>query len=170
MSNLMKHTNHSYCHINKTENVTHNGHGNYGGSTFKTAIHATVHCLTGCVIGEMIGLMVGVTLGLHPYVSMGLSIILAFISGFSLTVFPLMKRTHISFNNATKAVWLGELLSIGVMEIVMNSIDYHMGGVCSDSIFNSTFWEALALAIPASYIAVLPVNYWLINKQIKRCH
>jgi len=142
----------------------------HGSSSFQAALHATVHCLTGCMIGEFAGLTIGVSAGLHPYVSMALSTILAFISGFSLAVFPLMRSTRMNFNSALKAVWLGELLSIGIMELVMNSIDYHMGGVRTGSIFNPRFWEALAVAVPAGFAAALPVNAWLIGKQMKNCH
>jgi len=122
------------------------------------------------MIGELVGLMIGVTAGLLPYMSMVLSTLLAFFTGFSLTVFPLMRRAKLGFTAAFKAVWLGELLSIGVMELVMNAVDYHMGGVRTGSVFNPLFWEALALAVPAGYIAALPVNAWLIGKQMKKCH
>jgi hypothetical protein len=112
----------------------------------------------------------GGALGLHPYASMALSTLLAYISGFSLTIFPLMRRARLPFKNAFRAIWLGEAISIGVMELVMNSIDYHMGGMRSASIFNPTFWAALAAAVPAGYLAAFPVNYWLIGKEMKRCH
>jgi hypothetical protein len=79
---------------------------------------------------------------------MGLSTGLAYISGFSLTIFPLMRRTKLSFKSAFMAIWLGEAISIGVMEIVMNTIDYHMGGVRSGSVANPAFWLALATAVP----------------------
>src|ERR1700722_1426588 len=77
-------------------------------SVFKTAAHATLHCLTGCMIGELASLTIGVSIGLHPYASMVLSTILAFISGFSLTVFPLMRRAILYFTASLKAIWLGE--------------------------------------------------------------
>lgn len=139
-------------------------------SSFKIAAHATLHCLIGCCIGEFLGLAIGVTLGVSPYPMMALSTALAYISGFTLTVFPLMQRAHLSFKAALKAVWLGELISIGVMEIVMNGIDYHLGGMRSGSLLNPVFWQALAAAIPAGYVAALPVNALLISKQMKRCH
>lgn len=145
-------------------------HGVHSKSSWSVAAHATLHCLTGCVIGETIGLMIGVTLGLHAYASMALATALAYITGFSLTIFPLMKRANLSFKSALKAIWLGETISIGVMELVMNSVDYHMGGVSSGSVFSPLFWKALAFAIPAGYIAAFPVNYWLISKEMKRCH
>jgi hypothetical protein len=161
----MKHTEH--CHIAEKKAEAHAGHTK---SSWNAAAHATLHCLTGCVIGETIGLMIGVTLGLHPYSSMALATVLAYISGFSLTIFPLMKRAHLPFKSALKAIWLGEAISIGVMELVMNSVDYHMGGMRAGSVGSWQFWQALMIAIPAGYIAAFPVNLWLIGKEMKRCH
>jgi len=136
----------------------------------RTVAHATLHCLTGCVIGELLGLMIGVSLGLHPYVSMGLSTVLAYISGFSLTIFPLMRSTGLKLSSAFQAIWIGEVISIGVMELIMNGIDYHMGGIRTGSVANLLFWEALAVAVPAGYIAAFPVNAWLIKRELKKCH
>lgn len=155
----------SCCKQNKVEQ-----HETQTVSSLKAAIHATVHCLTGCMIGEFIGLSFGVTMGLAPMTTMFLSTVLAFISGFSLTVFPLMRNARLDFHSAMKAVWLGELLSIGIMELVMNSVDYHMGGVSAGSVANPLFWKALAIAVPAGFIAALPVNAFLIAKQMKKCH
>jgi hypothetical protein len=159
------------CHLQNNPPVqSHAHHGGHGKTTFVAAAHATLHCLIGCVVGELLGLMIGVAIGLHPYATMILSTALAFISGFSLTVFPLMRRARLPFKSAFKAIWLGEAISIGVMELVMNSVDYHMGGVRSGSVFNPMFWQALAAAVPAGYIAAFPVNYWLIGNEMKRCH
>lgn len=165
----MQHSSHQHHDCCNKEQQT-NTHTKHDSSSFSAAAHATLHCLTGCVIGETIGLMIGVTLGLHPYSSMILATVLAYISGFSLTIFPLMKRAKLPFKAALKAIWLGEAISIGVMELVMNSVDYHMGGVRSGSILNPQFWEALAFAVPAGYIAAFPINYWLIGKEMKKCH
>jgi len=85
-------------------------------------------------------------------------------------LFPLMRNARLDFHSAMKAVWLGELLSIGIMELVMNSVDYHMGGVRAGSLANPLFWQALAVAVPAGFIAALPVNAILIAKQMKKCH
>ncbi len=162
----MEHEDHDCCAHKKID-----AHAAHKKTSFAAAAHATLHCLTGCVIGELAGLMIGVSLGLHPYTSMLLSTILAYTSGFALTIFPLMKRTKFSFYIALKTIWLGEIISIGIMELVMNSIDYHMGGMRSGSVLSPLFWQALAAAIPAGYVAALPVNYWLIGKELKKgCH
>lgn len=139
-------------------------------NSLKPALYATFHCLAGCMIGEFIGLSLGVTAGLTPMTTMFLSTILAVISGFSLTVVPLMRNAKLDFHSAMKAVWLGELISIGIMELVMNSVDYHMGGMQSGSIANPLFWKALSFAVPAGFFAALPVNSILIAKQMKKCH
>ena len=102
MINDMDHTSQSCCHTDKPA-AAHDHPGGHGGA-LKTAAHATLHCLTGCMVGELAGLSIGVTLGLHPYVSMALSTVLAFISGFSLTVFPLMRRAKFGFSSALKAI------------------------------------------------------------------
>src|ERR1700733_2485399 len=83
-------------------------------SSLSTAAHATLHCLTGCVIGELVGLMIGVSMGIAPMPMMTLSTVLAYISGFSLTIFPLMRSTGFTFRVAFTAIWLGEAVSIGV--------------------------------------------------------
>lgn len=158
----MDHATHDCCAHDHTPTQPH--------SRWSVSAHATLHCLTGCVIGEAAGLMIGVSLGLHPYIIMALATALAFITGFSLTVFPLMKRTNLPFRAAFKAVWLGELVSITVMELAMNTVDYHMGGMRAGSVLSLPFWEAMGVAIIAGYLAAWPVNAWLIGRELKRCH
>ncbi len=135
----MKHTHEAHTHdCCKTETAQHD-HGQHGKTSWRAAAHATLHCLTGCVIGEFAGLAIGVSFSISPYPMMGLSTVLAYISGFSLAIFPLMRSTGLTFNAAFKAIWLGEIISIGVMELVMNGVDYHMGGVRSGSLGNPFF-------------------------------
>lgn len=133
-----------------------------------TSIFATLHCMTGCVIGEILGLLVGVSMGLDPLHTMALAVLLAYLFGFGLTIRPLMKV--MTFKKAFKIVWVGETISIGVMEIAMNAVDYAIGGVQSGSIFSALFWIGLLAAIPAGFLAAWPVNYWLIKRSMKSCH
>ncbi len=135
-----------------------------------TSAQATVHCLSGCVIGEVAGLLIGVSLGLDVWLTMALATILAYLSGFSLGVVPLMRRESLSFREGLRVIWLGEVLSIGVMEIVMNAADYAVGGVQEGSVFSGIFWLGIAVAIPAGFLAAWPVNFWLIKRNLKACH
>ncbi len=138
--------------------------------SFKLATGATIHCLTGCAIGELAGLSIGVTLGLAPMLTMALATALGFLSGYTLGLLPLV-RTGKSWLQAFKIIWLGETISIAVMEFVMNFTDYHVGGVQANSIFEMQFWWGYLLALPAGFIAAWPVNYWLLKRNYKApCH
>ena len=138
--------------------------------TNRLAASATIHCLTGCVIGEAIGLAMGVSLGWHPLQTAVISTILAFITGFALTLFPAFKQ-GLSFRETFKAVWLGEVISIGVMEIVMNLVDYYMGGMNANSVADAIFWISLGVAIIAGFAAGYPVNYLMLKHNLKqKCH
>ena len=139
-------------------------------STARLATHSTLHCLTGCAIGELAGLMIGGTLGFSPWTTMALATFLAFVSGYTLGLLPLVREGN-GWLEAFRIIWLGETISIAVMELVMNFTDYHVGGVQVDSIFHLRFWLGFLLALPAGFIAAWPVNYWLLKRNVKQhCH
>lgn len=145
-------------------------HGGGSGSPLRLASSATLHCLLGCAIGEFIGLAVGVSLGLDPWTTMSLATVLGFLSGYTLGLRPLVK-TGMSWVAAFRTIWLGETISIAVMELVMNFTDYHVGGVQANSIFAPLFWLGFLAALPAGYLAAWPVNYWLLKRNVKKpCH
>lgn len=134
------------------------------------AAHATLHCSIGCIIGETLGLALGTTFAFSQIASMVVATALAYACGFALAVFPLMRRTGLDLPAAFAAIWLGEAISIGVMELLMNTIDYHMGGMRTGSVFNPRFWEALVVATLVAFLIAWPVNAWLIAKQIRKHH
>ena len=164
------------CHANGDAPVpvahahAHHHHGAGLGSPARLATSATIHCLTGCAIGELLGLAIGVSLGIGVWPTMILATVLAYASGFSLGLLPLVRR-GMSFAQALRTIWLGEAISIGVMEIAMNTADFHMGGIATASILDPVFWAGFAVALPAGFIAAWPVNWWLLRREIKKpCH
>ena len=148
----------------------HARHGAHGASSIRTSAHATLHCLTGCVIGEVAGLAIGVTLGLSAGWTILLATSLAYLSGMTLGLLPVMRDRHVGFVQALKIIWVGEVISIGVMEIAMNVVDYQMGGMSAPSVASWMFWRGIAFAIPAGFLAAWPVNYWLLKRNLKACH
>jgi len=135
-----------------------------------TSASATLHCLTGCVIGEVAGLMIAVSLGLAVAPTILLATGLAYLSGFTLGLLPVMRDRDKTFAEALKLIWIGEALSIGVMEIAMNTVDYHVGGMKAGSILEPVFWYGIMAAIPAGFLAAWPVNAWLLKRDLKTCH
>lgn len=150
------------------EHASHHDHGGQG--RLGTSVHATAHCLIGCAIGEFAGLAIGVQLGLGIWTTMGLATVLAFIVGLNLAALPLIRGQGMDYAAALRTIWLGEVVSIAVMELAMNATDYWLGGVAAQSLAEPVFWIGFAAAIPAGFIAALPINYWLIGRSLKHCH
>ena len=148
----------------------HGGAGGAGGGALRTSAQATLHCLTGCVIGEVAGLLIGVSLGLPVWQTIALATVLAYLSGITLGLLPVMKSQGVGMLQALRIIWIGEVISIGVMELVMNFVDYQMGGMSAPSVASWIFWRGLMFAIPAGFIAAWPVNYWLLKRELKACH
>jgi hypothetical protein len=82
-----------------------------------------------------------------------------------------MRSENIGPLQALRIIWLGEVTSIGVMEVVMNFVDYQMGGMTAPSIASWMFWRGIVFAVPAGFLVAWPVNYWLLKREIKgACH
>jgi len=140
------------------------------GNAFVTSAQATLHCLSGCIIGEIAGLMIGVALGLSVGPIIVLATSLAYLSGMALGLVPVMRNQNKTFLEALNLIWIGEVVSIGVMEIAMNAADYAAGGMQAGSIISPTFWVGVAAAVPAGFLAAWPLNWWLLKRDLKKCH
>lgn len=99
-------------------------HHQHQGNAFVTSAQSTLHCLTGCVIGEVAGLMIGVSLGIGVWPTIILATTLAYISGFTLGLVPVIRHQGKTCMEALQLIWIGEAISIGVMEIAMDAVDY----------------------------------------------
>ena len=148
----------------------HHHHGAPGAGPWRLAAQSTLHCLTGCVIGELLGLAIGVELGLPVWATVALATALAYASGITLGLIPVMRGRGLSALAALKIIWIGEVVSIGVMEIAMNLADYSMGGMGAGTVFSWLFWQGFLIAVPAGFLAAWPVNYWLLKRDLKNCH
>lgn len=170
-ANAGQHGDRSCCHIDAKGASATAAHGHHRArDDWPTAARITLHCLTGCAIGEWIGLSVGVTLGWSIAATITLAVTLAFICGFALTIIPLV-RGGLRVRQAFRIVWLGETVSIAVMELVMNVVDYHLGGMGAGmSLLHPQYWLAFGIAAAAGYVAALPVNKWLLSRNLKNCH
>lgn len=54
-------------------------------------MQATLHCLTGCAIGEVLGMVLATAFGWGNALSIAVSVVLAFVFGYSLTLGPVVR-------------------------------------------------------------------------------
>ena len=127
----------------------------------RTAWMATVHCLTGCTIGEVLGMVIGTALGWGTWPTVGLAVALAFVFGYTLTLWPL-RRAGMAWGAALSLAFASDTLSIAAMELVDNAIMLVIPGAMDAGSADALFWGSLALSLLLAGAAAFPVNRWLI--------
>ncbi|MBT1607943.1 DUF4396 domain-containing protein [Curtobacterium flaccumfaciens pv. betae] len=143
------------------DTMTHHG-GSHGTTTWSMAAQATLHCLTGCAIGEVLGMVIGTATGLHNTGTIILSIVLAFIFGYALTMRGVI-RSGLSFSAAFKVALAADTVSIAVMEIIDNTVIVAVPGAMDAQLNDWLFWGSLAFSLVIAFIVTTPVNRWMIS-------
>ncbi len=136
--------------------------GNMDGS-WRTAISATLHCLTGCAIGEVLGMVIGTALGWSALPTVILSIALAFLFGYSLTMRPVL-RAGVGFRTAIGVALAADTVSIAVMELVDNAFIVAIPGALDAGLTSALFWGSLVASLVIAFVVTVPVNKWTIGR------
>jgi hypothetical protein len=129
----------------------------------RIAFAATVHCLTGCAIGEVLGMIIGTALDWGNGETIVLSIALAFLFGYSLTMLPLL-RGGIAVAAAIPVAFAADTISITIMEIVDNAIILVIPGAMEAGLTAFLFWGSLAGSLLIAGAAAYPANRYLIAR------
>jgi hypothetical protein len=127
------------------------------------AATATLHCLTGCAIGEVLGMVIGTAAGLHNAATVVLSIALAFLFGYSLTMRPVL-RAGLTFRQAFGVALAADTVSIAVMELMDNAFIVAIPGALNAGLTSALFWLSLAGSLVVAFLVTTPVNRWMISR------
>ncbi|WP_030457480.1 DUF4396 domain-containing protein [Kitasatospora sp. NRRL B-11411] len=160
------HEHHEQQHGHHPDHAQHTGHAHQhhgGGSSWRTAAQATLHCLTGCAIGEVLGQVIGVGFGLHNGATVVLSIALAFVFGYALTMRGVLKA-GLPFREALKVALAADTVSIIVMELIDNGVMVAVPGAMDAGLGQLLFWLSLAGSLVLAFLVTVPVNRWLIGR------
>ncbi len=141
----------------------HAAHSAPGKASWSTAAKATLHCLTGCAIGEILGMVIGTALLWGNVPTMALAIGLAFVFGYSFTVYA-VRKTGLSFKSAIRIALAADTVSIAVMELVDNVIIALTPGAMDAHLSDSLFWSALLGGFAVAFLITTPVNKWMIGR------
>jgi hypothetical protein len=154
--------------VSMATKTTH-GHEHHVGATgyaavpWSVAASATLHCLTGCAIGEVLGMVIGTALGLPNAATVVLSVALAFVFGYGLTMRGVL-RAGVRLVDALKIALAADTVSILVMEIVDNAVLLAVPGAMDAGLASWLFWASLAVALVVAFVVTVPVNRWMIGR------
>lgn len=129
----------------------------------RLAFSATLHCLSGCAIGEVLGMVLGTALGWSNLHTIAAAVVLAFLFGYALTMWPLL-RGGLALGAAVKLALAADTVSIAIMEVVDNLIMMVIPGAMDAGLASPLFWTALAGALILAGAAAFPANRWLIAR------
>jgi len=128
-----------------------------------TATSATLHCLTGCAIGEVLGMVLATWWGWGTWPSVVLSIALAFVFGYGLTMSSVL-RASVPLRTAFSVALAADTVSIAVMEILDNTVIVLVPGAISAGLTDLLFWGSLAFSLVVAFVVTVPVNRWMIAR------
>lgn len=129
----------------------------------KNAVTATLHCLLGCSIGEVLGMIIGTAFNFDNTAMIILSIVLAFVFGYALTILPVI-GAGIPFKKALAVAFASDTVSITSMEVMDNLVIIVVPGALNAGLNTVLFWASLAVSLVVAFVVTVPVNRWLIAR------
>ena len=95
--------------------------------------------------------------------SIAVSVALAFLFGYTLTVRPVL-RAGVSLRRALGVAFASDTVSITTMEILDNAFILIVPGAMTAGLTDGLFWWSLALSLVIAFVLTVPVNRWLIAR------
>ena len=92
-----------------------------------------------------------------------LAVVLAFVFGYSLTLWPVL-RAGLSFRQATGIALAADTVSIAIMEAVDNGFVAVVPGALDAGLGDAKFWWSIALGFVIAYGPAWAANRYLISR------
>ena len=108
-------------------------------------------------------MVIGTALAWGNWPTVALSVVLAFVFGYLMTLLPLL-QTGMELGAALTLALASDTLSITVMEIVDSVVMVVIPGAMDAGLTDLLFWVSLIVSLVLAGIAAFPANRWLIAK------
>lgn len=129
----------------------------------RLALSATNHCLTGCVIGEVAGMALATAFGWGNVAQIALAVALAYLFGFALTAYPLVRaglRPGVVVSTALAA----DTVSITIMEAIDNLTVALIPAALDAGLGDALFYASIAGGFAIAYPFAFGANRYLIAR------
>jgi hypothetical protein len=108
-------------------------------------------------------MVIGTALGLHNAATVVLSIALAFVFGYGLTMRSVL-RAGVGLRAAFQVALAADTLSIAVMELLDNAVVVAVPGAMDAGLGSVLFWASLAFSLLVAFVLTTPANRWMIGR------
>jgi hypothetical protein len=108
-------------------------------------------------------MVLGITFRLDNLTTIVLSVVLAFVFGYSLTMLPLI-RSGMALRAAAALAFASDTGSIALMEAIDNVIMLVIPGAMDADLTTVLFWGSLLASLLIAGALAFPLNRWLIAK------
>jgi Domain of unknown function (DUF4396) len=146
------------------ETATTRRHGaSEHGSLNSLAVSATFHCLIGCAAGEIVGMIIALSLGWSDLGQIALAVGLAYLFGFSLTSWPLVKA-GLAAGVVVSTALAADTISITIMEVIDNVFVVLVPGAMDAGVGDPVIY----LAVAGGFVVAFPFAFWANRVMIAR--
>ena len=108
-------------------------------------------------------MVLGTTNGWGNAVTIPVSVALAFLFGYALTLLPLV-RSGLKLRNALGLAFASDTVSIALMEFVDNGIMLTIPGAMDAGPASLHFWRSMGLSLLIAGLLAWPLNHWMISR------
>ena len=108
-------------------------------------------------------MVIGTALGWGNLPTTVLAIALAFLFGYSFTLFGVLKA-GLGLGAAVKVALAADTLSIAVMELIDNGVIALWPDAMDAELADLLFWASLAISLVIAFVVTVPVNKWMIGR------
>jgi len=108
-------------------------------------------------------MVIGTSLDLPNAATVALSIALAFVFGYALTMRG-VRRAGVGLRAAFTIALAADTVSIAIMELLDNAFLLAVPGAMEAGLTSVLFWASLAGSLALAFVLTVPVNRWMISR------